>query len=95
MPPKELKGLVDQLKKDIISGIVIIISTMDQKASIVVGVTDDITNKYNAIEFTKAAVEILGGKGGGGRVDMAQGGGPNYKNAEDAINKIITLIKSI
>ena len=95
MPPKELKGLVDQLKKDIISGIVIIISTMDQKASIVVGVTDDITNKYNAIEFTKAAVEILGGKGGGGRVDMAQGGGPNYKNAKDAINKIITLIKSI
>ena len=95
MPPKELKGLVDQLKKDIISGVVIIISTMDQKASIVVGVTDDITNKYNAIEFTKAAVEILGGKGGGGRVDMAQGGGPNYKNAEKAINKIITLIKSM
>ena len=95
MPPKELKGLVDQLKKDIISGIVIIISTMDQKASIVVGVTDDITNKYNAIEFTKAAVEMLGGKGGGGRVDMAQGGGPNYKNAEKAINKIITLIKSM
>ena len=58
MPPKELKGLVDLLKKDIVSGIVIIISTMDQKASIVVGVTDDISNKYNAIDFTKAAVEI-------------------------------------
>ena len=95
MPPKELKGLVDQLKKDIVSGIVILISTMDQKASIVVGVTDDISNKYNAIDFTKAAVEILGGKGGGGRADMAQGGGPDFQNTEEAINKIINLIKSI
>ena len=93
MPPKELKGLVDKLKKDLISGIVIIISTLDIKASIVIGVTDDIANKYNAVELTKEAVVILGGKGGGGRPDMAQGGGPNYKNTEEAINKIINLIK--
>ena len=72
MPPKELKGLVDEIKKDIVTGIVIVISTLDKKASIVVGVTEDITNKYDAVEFTKAAVEILDGKGGGGRPDMAQ-----------------------
>jgi len=94
IPPKELKGLVDQLKKDLVSGIVIVISTLDHKASIVVGVTDDKTNKYNAIEFTKAAVELLGGKGGGGRPDMAQGGGPDYQNTKEAIVKIINIIKS-
>ena len=92
MPPKELKGLVDEIKKDIVTGIVIVISTLDKKASIVVGVTEDITNKYDAVEFTKAAVEILGGKGGGGRPDMAQGGGPNYQKAEEAITTIFKLI---
>tara|TARA_Y100001970_G_scaffold217142_1_gene265891 strand:- start:418 stop:3060 length:2643 start_codon:yes stop_codon:yes gene_type:complete len=94
MPPKELKGLVDEIKKDIVSGIVIIISTFDKKASLVVGVTEDITNKYDAVEFTKAAVELLGGKGGGGRPDMAQGGGPKYQKTEDAINQIKKIIKS-
>ena len=94
MPPKELKGLVDEIKKDIVTGIVIVISTLDKKASIVVGVTEDITNKYDAVEFTKAAVEILGGKGGGGRSDMAQGGGPNYQKTEEAITIILNLIKS-
>ena len=92
IPPKELKGLVDEIKKDIVTGIVIVISTLDKKASIVVGVTEDITNKYDAVEFTKAAVEILGGKGGGGRPDMAQGGGPNYQKAEEAITTILKLI---
>ena len=94
MPPKELKGLVDEIKKDIVTGIVIVISTLDKKASIVVGVTEDITNKYDAVEFTKAAVEILDGKGGGGRPDMAQGGGPNYQKTEEAITTILNLIRS-
>ena len=94
MPPKELKGLVDEIKKDIVTGIVIVISTLDKKASIVVGVTEDITNKYDAVEFTKAAVEILEGKGGGGRPDMAQGGGPNYQKTEEAITTILNLIRS-
>ena len=94
MPPKELKGLVDEIKKDIVTGIVIVISTLDKKASIVVGVTEDITNKYDAVEFTKAAVEILDGKGGVGRPDMAQGGGPNYQKTEEAITTILNLIRS-
>ena len=94
MPPKELKGLVDEIKKDIVTGIVIVISTLDKKASIVVGVAEDITNRYDAVEFTKAAVEILDGKGGGGRPDMAQGGGPNYQKTEEAITTILNLIRS-
>jgi len=93
LPPREIKGLVDEFKKELVSGIVIIISTLDRKASLVVGVTEDITDKFSAIEFTKAGVEVLGGKGGGGRPDMAQGGGPNYKKSKDAIEEILNLIK--
>ena len=94
LPPRELKGLVDEFKKELVSGIVIIISTLDDKASLVIGVTKDISDQFNAIEFTKAGVEVLGGKGGGGRPDMAQGGGPNYKKAEEAIDTILSLIKT-
>ena len=94
LPPKEIKGLVDEFKKELVSGVVIIISTLENKASIVIGVTKDICDRFNAIELTKVGVEILGGKGGGGRPDMAQGGGPNYKNAAEAIDHIMQLIKT-
>jgi alanyl-tRNA synthetase len=94
LPPKEIKGLVDEFKKELVSGIVIIISTLEKKASIVIGVTKDMSDKFNAIELTKTGVEVLGGKGGGGRPDMAQGGGPNYKNSDEAIDQIIKLIKT-
>ena len=94
LPPKEIKGLVDEFKKELVSGVVIIISTLENKASIVIGVTQDISDKFNAIELTKVGVEVLGGKGGGGRPDMAQGGGPNYKKAAEAIDNIIQLIKT-
>jgi alanyl-tRNA synthetase len=93
LPPKEIKGLVDEFKKELVSGIVIVISTLGNKASLVVGVTNDISDKFDATEFTQAGVEILGGKGGGGRADMAQGGGPHYKKAEEAIEVISNLIK--
>jgi len=93
LPPKEIKGLVDEFKKELVSGIVIVISTLGNKASLVVGVTNDISDKFDATEFTQAGVEILGGKGGGGRADMAQGGGPHYKKAEEAIKVISNLIK--
>ena len=93
LPPKEIKGLVDEFKKELVSGIVIVISTLGNKASLVVGVTNDISDKFDATEFTQAGVEILGGKGGGGRADMAQGGGPHYEKAEEAIEVISNLIK--
>ena len=93
LPPKEIKGLVDEFKKELVSGIVIVISTLGNKASLVVGVTNDISDKFDATEFTQAGVEILGGKGGGGRADMAQGGGPHYKKAEEVIKVISNLIK--
>lgn len=87
-PAKDLKPMVDDLKKKLGSGVVTLIATDDGKASIVVGVTDDLTGKYSAVDLVKTGVEILGGKGGGGRPDMAQGGGPDIKAANDAVSAI-------
>ena len=75
------------------SGIVAILATNDGKAAVAVGVTDDLTAKYPAVDLCKAAVAALGGQGGGGRPDMAQGGGPNAADAEkavDAVRKMVT-----
>lgn len=86
LPPKELRGLVDQTKKQIGSGIAVIIGvTDDGKAGIAVGVTDDLTDKISAVELVRAGSEALGGKGGGGRPDMAQAGGPDGSKAEEAL----------
>lgn len=80
--------MVDELKSKIGSGVVTIIATNDGKASIVVGVTDDLTDKVNAVDLVRVGSEALGGKGGGGRPDMAQAGGPNGDSANDAIDAI-------
>lgn len=87
-PAKELKGMADELKKKIGSGVVTLISTMDGKVSIVVGVTNDLTDKINAVDLVKLGAEALGGKGGGGRPDMAQAGGSNPDAANDAVTTI-------
>ncbi|HEY8190047.1 MAG TPA: alanine--tRNA ligase [Micavibrio sp.] len=84
-PAKDLKPMVDDLKKKIGSGIVTLIATDDGKASIVVGVTDDLTAKYSAVDLVRVGAEAMGGKGGGGRPDMAQAGGPNGAAANDAV----------
>jgi alanyl-tRNA synthetase len=84
-PAKDLKPMVDDLKKKIGSGVVILIATDDDKASIVVGVTDDLTAKYSAVDLVRVGAEAMGGKGGGGRPDMAQAGGPNGAAANDAV----------
>ncbi len=87
--PKDLRGLVDDGKRQIKSGIVAIVGVTDEgKAGIVVGVTDDLTAKYNAVDLVKAGAAALGGQGGGGRPDMAQAGGPNGASAEAALNAI-------
>jgi alanyl-tRNA synthetase len=87
--PKDLRGLVDDGKKQIGSGVVAIIGITDEgKAGIVVGVTEDLTRNVSAVELVKAGAEALGGAGGGGRPDMAQAGGPDGSRAEAALSAI-------
>ncbi len=87
-PPKDLKPMADDLKKKLGSGVIVLVATGEGKASIVVGVTDDLTDRVNAVELVKIGAEALGGKGGGGRPDMAQAGGPDVSAANDAVSAI-------
>ncbi|WP_035674964.1 alanine--tRNA ligase, partial [Azospirillum brasilense] len=77
LPAKDLKPMADELKKQVGSGVVVLIASNEGKASIVVGVTDDLTAKISAVDLVRVGAEALGGKGGGGRPDMAQAGGPD------------------
>jgi alanyl-tRNA synthetase len=88
VPAKELKPLVDSLKGQLGSGIVAVISVSDGKASLVVGVTDDLTGRVSAVDLVRAGSAALGGKGGGGRPDMAQAGGPDGNAADAALTAI-------
>jgi len=92
VPARELKGMVDALKKEIGSGVVVLVAREDGKASLVVGVTDDLTARVSAVDLVKAGATALGGKGGGGRPDMAQAGGPDGAKAADAIAAIEAAI---
>ena len=85
LDPKELRGLLDAAKQRLGSGVAVIVAVNDGKASIAAAVTDDLTAKVSAVDLVRAGVEALGGKGGGGRADMAQGGGPDGDKAADAI----------
>jgi alanyl-tRNA synthetase len=86
---KDLRSLADEGKKQVGSGVVVIVATAeDGKAGIVVGVTDDLTKRFNAVELVKKGAEALGGKGGGGRPDMAQAGGPDGSKAGAALKAI-------
>jgi alanyl-tRNA synthetase len=90
---KDLKGLVDEGKKQIGSGVVAIVGvTEDGKAGVVVGVTEDLTKRFNAVDLVRKASETLGGKGGGGRPDMAQAGGPDGAKAGAALKAIEAVI---
>ncbi|MPZ30286.1 MAG: alanine--tRNA ligase [Rhodospirillales bacterium] len=88
VPGKDLKGMADEFKKKLGSGVVALIGVEDGKASAVVGVTDDLSKRLSAVELVKAGVAALGGKGGGGRPDMAQGGGPDAAKAPEALKAI-------
>ncbi len=88
VPGKDLKGMADEFKKKLGSGVVALIGVDEGKASAVVGVTDDLSKTLSAVELVKAGVAALGGKGGGGRPDMAQGGGPDATKAADALKAI-------
>ena len=92
VPAKDLKGLADDLKKQVGSGVVALISVNEGKASLVVGVTDDLTGSLDAVKLVKAGSEAVGGGGGGGRPDMAQAGGPDGSKAADALAAIEGMI---
>jgi alanyl-tRNA synthetase len=86
---KDLRSLADEGKKKVGSGVVAIVGvTGDGKAGIVVGVTDDLLPRFNAIDLVRKGAEALGGKGGGGRPDMAQAGGPDGSKADAALAAI-------
>ncbi len=91
-PPIELRSIIDQGKKDIKSGVIVGISTYKNKVGIAVGVSKDLTSKYDAVNLVKAASFILGGKGGGGRKDFAQAGGINKSKIEEALKEITKKI---
>ena len=88
VPARELKSLADDMKKQVGSGVVALISTADGKVSLVVGVTEDLAGKISAVDLVRAGSEAVGGKGGGGRPDMAQAGGPDVSKAKDALAAI-------
>ncbi len=88
VPARELKGLAEAIGKQIESGIVALVSTADGKASIVVGVSADLTGRFSAVDLVRAASAAVGGKGGGGRPDMAQAGGPDAAGADAALAAI-------
>ncbi len=86
--PKDLKGLADDAKAKLGSGVVAFVAAADGKASLVVGVTNDLTARVSAVDLVRLGAEALGGKGGGGRPDMAQAGGPDSGNAGAALDAI-------
>jgi len=90
---KDLPGLVDQFKERAGSGVVLLIADTGGKAAIACGVTDDLTEKFSAVELLRVAVEALGGKGGGGRADMAQGGAASAEKADAALAAVKTKME--
>lgn len=90
--PKELKAFVDDIIQNIGSGIVVLCSDKDEKASVVVGVSKDLTTRYNAVDLVRAASAVVGGQGGGGRPDMAQAGGSDTSKINNAIDTIKKMI---
>ncbi|MCB5424219.1 alanine--tRNA ligase [Altererythrobacter sp. CC-YST694] len=92
---KELRGLLDEAKKRMGSGVAAIVAVNEGRAAIAAAVTDDLTGKFDAVALVRAGVEALGGKGGGGRADMAQGGGPDGSKASDAIAAVKAAMESV
>jgi alanyl-tRNA synthetase len=90
---KDLRSLADEGKKQVGSGVVAIVGvTGEGKAGIVVGVTPDLTARFSAVDLVRKGSEILGGKGGGGRPDMAQAGGPDGAKADAALDAIAAAL---
>jgi alanyl-tRNA synthetase len=92
---KDLKNLADEGKKQIGSGVVALVGVTDEgKAGVVVGVTADLTSRFNAIDLVRKGAEALGGKGGGGRPDMAQAGGPEGAKTAAALTAVEDAVRA-
>jgi alanyl-tRNA synthetase len=85
LDPKGLRAAVDTMKQRVGSGIAALVAVNEGRASVAVGVTDDLSGEISAVDLVKVAVSTLGGQGGGGRPDMAQGGGPDGAKAKEAM----------
>lgn len=94
MDPKGLRGLIDEAKKRVGSGVVAMVAVNDGRATVAVGVTDDLTASRNAVDLVRKAVEAVGGQGGGGRPDMAQGGGPDGSKAAEALEAVRAALEA-
>ena len=92
LPPKELRKLVDNGKKELGEGVVVVFASKDDKVGVAVGITDQLTKKFDAVKFVKLSSEVIGGQGGGGRKDFAQAGGQDQNKIEEAFEKIKSLI---
>ncbi len=90
---KDLRGLIDDHKTQLKSGAILLIADTGDRAAVAAGVTDDLTDRISAVDMVRAAAEALGGKGGGGRPDMAQGGGASADNADVAIAAVEKLLE--
>ena len=92
LPPKELRKLVDDGKKELGEGVVVVFACKDGKVGVAVGVTNKLLDKFDAVKFVKLSSEIIGGQGGGGRKDFAQAGGQDQNKIDEAFEKIKSLI---
>ncbi|HMI41930.1 MAG TPA: alanine--tRNA ligase, partial [Sphingomicrobium sp.] len=95
LDPKNLRGEVDAMKQRLGSGVAALVAINEGRASVAVGVTDDLVGTLSAVELVKTAVAALGGQGGGGRPDMAQGGGPDGTKAEGALAAVREALQSV
>jgi alanyl-tRNA synthetase len=95
LDPKALRAAVDEMKKRLGSGIAALVVVNDGRASVAVGVTEDLTGQVSAVDLVKAAVARLGGQGGGGRPDMAQGGGPDGSKAREALEAVKDALEKV
>jgi alanyl-tRNA synthetase len=93
--PKGLRAAVDDMKKRLGSGICALVAVNEGRASVAVGVTDDLAVEISAVDLVKAAVATLGGQGGGGRPDMAQGGGPDGSKAKQALDAVKDALEKV
>jgi alanyl-tRNA synthetase len=91
---KDLRGLIDEHKARLGSGVILLVADTGDKAAVAAGVTDDLTGRISAVDLVRAAAEALGGKGGGGRPDMAQAGGADAKRAPEAIAAARALLEA-